>query len=713
MIKFRPSKSLTYYFDRSFSGSWWKQILWLSGAVMFAFCFFWCVSLFLFPDLDDFECVSGSREPEGRLMLLFRLFYDPGSIDHLSYNARTFGVVVVLVGMVLFMGMLITVISNILERHIDRYMRGYFDFGLNNHHVVLGYNKTTPGLIKSICKEDDLNNANSFGHRAILLVSEKNCEDIRKELNGLLSRSEFDRVILKSGSRNSNDILNEVSLGSAVKLWIVGEEDGFDHDSLNIECVSRIVKMCRKGSVKRESKLDVHVYLDNQSAFRTFQSVDMSCEWRDYINFKASNFNDDWARYVMVDRGFNENPNGTRTYLYPALENPSKPLMISSATENRKGVVIKRDSDAHVHVMVFGMTDMGLSMAVRAAHLLHLPNFTRDKKLKTVISFVDVDADTKMVEFRNVYQYLFEIQSATYKDFTGDEAVVTEMAPTKFKGEDADFLDSHFEFIKSNAHSPLLRKYIEECADDKNDVLSIMLCYDDPDYNLQVGQNFPFNVYFQAAGVPPVPVYVRQYMSRKLVDELRTSEKFRNFYPFGMYTEHHRINETDELRSKAINLTYNQCYKKGDDVYDSDGNIFLADLSDKTELEEKWSVIQTSLQWSNAYCLDCFYMRRRNMGDEEDHLKMRYHKDDPDLLMMAEVEHYRWTTEKLLMGFRKPSEDEMQNLMVDEELKLYYKKKRFVHLDIQSYQKLKRVDPKTFKYDAIIVANVENIMRLK
>ncbi len=646
-------------------------------------------------------------------MLLFRLFYDPGSLDHLSYGARTFGVIVVLVGLVLFMGMLITVISNILERHIDRYMKGYLDFGLNDHHVVLGYNRTTPGLIKYICNDDDTKKESKLSHRGILLVSEKNCEDIRKELNGLLSQSEFDRVIIKSGNRNSEETLGELSLNSAVKLWIVGEENESDHDSLNIECVSRVVKMCKNVKAKRDSKLDVHVSLENQSAFRTFQSVDMSLEWRDFINFKASSFYDDWARYVMVDRGFREDTDGTRTYLYPALENPSKPLVLKKETVNKKGRVINRDSDAHVHVMVFGMTDMGLTMAVRAAHLLHLPNFTRDKNLKTVISFVDTDADAKMIEFRNVYHYLFEIQSATYKDFTGDEVVEKNLPATQFAGEDADFLDIHFEFIKSNAHSHHLRKYIRECAKDQNDVLSIMLCYDDSDYNLQVAQNLPSKVYFQSEGNNPVPVFVWQHSSGKLVDELRTSEKYKSFYPFGMYNEQHMTSETDELRSKAINLTYDQCYKRGENVYDEDGNIFHSDLSNKKELEDKWNAIQTSLQWSNSYCLDCFYMRRRNMGDEGDHLKFRYHKDDPDLAMMAEVEHYRWTTEKLLMGYRKPTDRELNEIMNDEELKNYYKKKRFVHLDIQSYQKLQRVDPKTYKYDAIIVANVENIMKMK
>lgn len=739
MLKIHPTSSLTYYFDRSFSGKWWKQILWLTAAVLITFLFFWGISLIMFPNPEDFE-VIGQEEPEGRMMLLFRLFYDPGSIEHLTARARNFGVVVVLVGLVLFMGMLISVISNILERHIQRYMDGSFEYSFNDHHVILGYNKTVPGLIHTIClnldREDKKEEGRGIGKKAILLFSSKPSDNIRKELESQLSISEVERVVIKNGNRNSEDSLKGLSLEKASEVWVIGEENEYDHDSLNIDCVAKIVKLCEgynrfkkianiinnnkkiaeqnkklpKEQQKEENpipyyypeKLDIQVSFNRQSAFRAFQSTDISKEWRKYINFRAYNFCDDWARYVFVKRGGLINKNGEETtYKFPAIENPSG---------NKR---IEIDSSSHVHLIVFGMTDMGLAMGTRVAHLVHLPNFTKDNSLKTIVSFVDIEADRKMEDFRNRYQYLFEIQSTLYKDFSGDNIIEKTLPPTLFKGEDTDFLDIQFEFIKANANDSRLKNYITECANNQNDILSIAICFNDPDYNLQIGQNLPFDVYFPAEGNNPVPVYIRQFTNGMMIDELRSSKKFEHLYPFGMHNESHVLSEEDEIKAMRVNFTYDQCH---DDNYeikkDEQGFIVSADYTKEFEMKSSWCKLQTSLQWSNLYCLDNFEMRRRLMGDKSGKLKDKYKdiKEDTDMRILSEVEHNRWNVEKLLMGYRKPTEEELRLILSDKKKKKEYKENKFVHHDLQSYAKLKEIDPGAIKYDTIIMANIEGIV---
>lgn len=802
IIKIRPSSSPSYYFDRSFSGTWWKQIVWLSAAVLFAFLFFWGVSLYLFPNPEDFEIV-GSHEPEGRFMLLFRLFYDPGSIEHLTLGARSFGVVVIIVGLILFMGMLISVVSNILERHIQRYLSGYFDYRFHEHQIILGYDKTVPSLIhNSIFKT-------LKGREGILILSEKPTEVIRKELVSQLPNHELKRVVIKNGNRISEEVLKDLSVTEAKKIWVVGEENEYDHDSLNIDCISKIVGICESKAQKAheqkerirkklesitwikkkmeslsdstkekilnvwnrinrfekgvaeikkandfndkidaeikktqdkkakeemakekvtvpysyKGKLNVLAFFDKQSSFRAFQSTDISKEWKRCINFRASNFCDDWARYVLVDRGLTFDERGERHYRYPAVENPWKPLNIPDPeNKDNKGMPITKDSNAHVHVIVMGMTEMGLSFAIRAAHLLHLPNFTRDKSLKTVITMVDKDANTKMVDFRNQYQSLFEIQSATYKDFTQEDVVEYQLKPTKFEGEDADFLDINFEFIKSNANSAHMRGYLSKCANDQNEVLSIAICYDDPDYNLQIGQNLPQEVYFPAEEDHPVPVFIKQCANGRMIDELRQSIKYHNLYPFGMFNESHIMSEVDELRSKAINVTYDQCRNDNYDVrLDAEGYVYTADYEKKVDdkgnvifdIDSPWEALQTSLQWSNSYCLDCFELRRRNIGDENDRLKLKYKPDDEVLSIISEVEHNRWNMEKLLMGYRKPSSNELEIMRANKDYRNFSKEQMFIHWDLQSYEKLKVVDSGSIKYDQIIMANIENIMSLK
>ena len=56
--------------------------------------------------------------------------------------------------------------------------------------------------------------------------------------------------------------------------------------------------------------------------------------------------------------------------------------------------------------------------------------------------------------------------------------------------------------------------------------------------------------------------------------------------------------------------------------------------------------------------------------------------------MLARVEHNRWNTEKLLMGFRKPkkAEDKYENPSYDR--KLQNNKELYVHYDIRPFEQL-------------------------
>ena len=62
-----------------------------------------------------------------------------------------------------------------------------------------------------------------------------------------------------------------------------------------------------------------------------------------------------------------------------------------------------------MHFIIYGMTRMGTAMGVEAAHRLHFPNFTRDSRLKSVITFIDTDADVEMNYFVSRYSHLFNM----------------------------------------------------------------------------------------------------------------------------------------------------------------------------------------------------------------------------------------------------------------------------------------------------------------
>lgn len=107
---------------------------------------------------------------------------------------------------------------------------------------------------------------------------------------------------------------------------------------------------------------------------------------------------------------------------------------------------------------------------------------------------------------------------------------------------------------------------------------------------------------------------------------------------------------------------------------------------------------------SNVFCADCFDSRIREIkGSVADNLEI-----------IARCEHSRWVVEKLILGFAPFSKEDMYK---DEELfgkerQAFRKaqKKAFKHIDLCSYQDLKRLSPEDMKYDCFLMLAIPHIL---
>ena len=127
---------------------------------------------------------------------------------------------------------------------------------------------------------------------------------------------------------------------------------------------------------------------------------------------------------------------------------------------------------------------------------------------------------------------------------------------------------------------------------------------------------------------------------------------------------------------------------------------------------------QSAAMWSNIYNSLTVWIKLRSMCSDEE-LKELQHSDFKltnkhleQLNLMAQVEHYRWNMEQLLLRF-KPLTEEQQNkfkLYINNGWKAdfdYYKKKLKIegkHLDLCSYDNLNYVDPDPMIYDKCFIA---------
>lgn len=645
----------TLGFDRAFSGRGRKQFAWLVGILLLFFGVIYLVSwFFTFPEPSDAatpdspQGAGGSDVPMGRLLQLICLFIDPGSVANVTPELRWFSLGVAILGLVLVTGLLISVVSNMLERRVERYREGEIAYPLENHVVVIGFDEMVPMLVRQICSEP------RYGNCYILIQSVQPADKVRNRIHTVLNARQERRILVLHAQRNSTEELEKLCTTRAREIFLIGEANEYDHDSLNIDSLQKIVAIHSK--TRNCPRIPVSVLFEYQTTYAAFQISDLAEEWRKQIDFHPFNFYEEWAKKLLVKRCYEE---GTTKVEYPALDREP----------------ITRESDQTVHLVIIGMSRMGVALGVEAAQLFHFPNFCRDRRLKSRITFIDAAADEEMNFFRGRYRHYFDLAPSRYRDMAHPDEVRI-LPPNWDYGSRTDFLDVEFEFIKGRAETPAVQKLLAEWADDPKQQLSIAICLNFPPQAMAMGLYLPDVIYARK-----IPVFVRQETSSALLDLLNNRLKkeplnrYSHVFPFGMLANSFDLDRRNTRRAQLVNYIYDY---KG--IYGTSPSAVPSDH----ELQQKWDKLPVALQWSNFYCADSVDIKLRSLGFGATP-PMRLTKGQIELL--AEVEHNRWNMEKLLLGYRKPTPEE-ELLCRDKAVRKEYKEKRFIHTDIRPYCEL-------------------------
>ena len=102
---------------------------------------------------------------------------------------------------------------------------------------------------------------------------------------------------------------------------------------------------------------------------------------------------------------------------------------------------IRAQSDRYVHLIVVGMSRMGVAMGVTAAHIAHYPNFVT-QGIRTRITFIDPDAEREMNFLKGRYEPLFRLSHHTLRKFDAAGSETTSVHTPQ-----EDFLDVEWEFV--------------------------------------------------------------------------------------------------------------------------------------------------------------------------------------------------------------------------------------------------------------------------
>ncbi len=651
-------------------------------------------------------------------------FADPGNIHQSNGNGKWIALASAMAGVICLSGLLLSSLVNLITHRTKKWRQGLmrynfrflnFWFREKGFVAIIGVNEQTSSIVRQALKRDGV----SF----VLIQTRKDVERTRLELELKMDDKLEDRIVFYSGERTSAEDLGKMRLEKAVEIYILGEDSQYegekDHDAFNVNCLEHISTYLKEYKLNNRhwnKRIRVHVNFEYQSTFTAFKATHLYQKLDRDIEFVPFNVHDIWAKKIMVDN-FAIIPAGKNGEFQVQRYNPIDTFK-DNESDTRHGIT--EDCDKSVHLVVIGMNQMGTALATQAALLCHFPNFTDKNKRRTVITFIDDHAKEEAEYYIGRFANLFElcrhrivIRNTKHKSvdnsedgrlcYNLDAPFFDPMAQKDSNGNslynhllsakdtpDESFLDIDWEFIQGNVASAEIQDYISKIAKDRHKTTTIAICFNNSQQSIASAMYLPEEIYSNAN-----QVLVYQQNCFDLIDDIANGDvewkRYPNLYPFGMIEGSYTENQFDNHIAKLINRRYEGELPK--------------DSTLLREIDKSWDQLGIVQKLANINLADSIHMKYRSMGIANPY---NYDELPDDLAAMANSEHLRWVTERLMVGYRALSKIE-QEPFVKQKYKDFGKqiqsKKRYAgkyraHLDICSTGRLHDVDP--------TVANREN-----
>ena len=615
------------------------------------------------------------------------------------------------------------------ERKAQRYIDGESHYRMRKHIVIIGASDYIYSIIAEKSGEQQKAKRKKRSRQKYLIVTSQNVAAVRREVLSFLDEGiRKNNFVFNYGDRTSKMDISKLSLERAKEVFIIGDSKETDdiesyRDSNNMDCIVEIGQYLYKNPLvpdekivtktvefegetaeyeivktrKRYEPLKCHVMFEYQTTFAAFQFCEIPDYLKHYISFMPFNYYDLWARKVIVAG------HADADIKYKFLDTIKEP------DNDKPGKYITKKSDKTVHLIILGMTKMGVAMALQAAHSCHYPNFKSDDpdnttKKRTRITFVDSNADIEKDYFKGRFSCMMDETRTRYMDFidSKDYDIWKTDENYKWEGDKKGRFDIEWDFIKGRIESDEVQDYIEKSAKDKNHIVSIAVCLPKSHQSIAAAMYMPESVYNNC-----LQVLVYQRRSGTIVKHLAGTEvegnnslRYKRMIPFGMMDSGYDSSLDNDTRAMLISYIYDSCYAydklKIETTIDKDGTTgtkikpeqfeegcdielkrFL-ELDFKTDSPFDKDVIYRNypsnkkrpgyeLRWREKYVMDkmssafnanSIDAKLRSIGLDESNCIKGFSKKQLDTLVR--IEHNRWNIEKMLTGFRTLSDKEMK-----------------------------------------------------
>lgn len=561
------------------------------------------------------------------------------------------------IGVILISGLLIPIITNYLRTLGNKYKTGTLSkYFWENHILFLGYDELMIGTLRKVCTPDN--------KMQVVVAVPENVEVVRSRIKVNLSEEDYKQVeVIQCNYTDKDDLIKKACVKTVSQLFIIGQPNGATHDATNQKCLDSIADI-----VGDKQDIVCYIYFRNQSSLSLIHRQDFGKDHNKPLWKKTNPFN------------FHQN---IASKLLTGFDSGNE-LMTPDYRNKKQNLAVCKN--ANVHLVILGMTEMGMALAKEMLMVAHYPGH------RVKITLVDDNAREEMFYFKGRYKDLFNhCKSTFFKLDWRDGKQPMECKPQKENVSAKDILDVEFAFIEGSVAHPKLTEMIEGWAKEENWVFTLAICTNDSPKNMATALYLPRTL---LEGGNAVQVWVYQQGDNSM-EEFGGHDLYKNLHTFS-------ANEYGD-----IDLQGSIAYTWAEEVQKA-----YVRSSSGTTSSKKWHDLSQYDRWSTMNNVRSIIPKLHGMGyeivKEKGRFQLEYFGDgeraqccqldlsNAEILKLAETEHIRWNADTLAKGFRPTSDEEHRQVKADKENKSKFKKTLFAHDDIRPYSDL---DADTQAYD--------------
>ena len=648
------------YMDRTISGGIKSQLTLLLVTIATVLTIFFIIAMLFSIQLH------GHEEWGERLWVV-----DPGNqIEETAWPNRILVGLISISGSVLLGGVLISTISNIIERRVGVVYTGRMTYrNIKNHYVLIGFNELSINMIRELYDE--------CPSARILLMSGIEAATVRHRIQSALPIEIERQVLVYFGNIESIEELQRLNIESAIEVYVLGDEERYGRDAKNIAIVHLVSAL--RGKCSDGKMMPVYVQFDSIPSYSNIQKMNLPpevfcIEGKPNIFFRPFNLHENLARQLWS--------------LYAAdCERRYDPLDYRpiSITQQPDGSWSATSQD-YVHLVIVGFNRVGRSLLLEALRICHYANYDdrlpADERIRTRITLVDREMEAQEDYFKAQFPYI-----------------------------ENQIDDIEVEYCHDDICSTAMRTRLQQWAQNKHCMLTVAICVHDPDLSLSLGLNLPHEVYqYQCR------VLIRQEFNNDLSSMVDDEKgRYRYVKVFGMVDRGIKKNILQDKLALYVNYLYDCCYAdeslKQKEVlkkmYESYGNHSADFILMNHQAQYLWNKLSEPLRWANRYQLDAYSVFCRTLGYgirrsncSPTHIsESMFNEELPAqvLYLLVRMEKYRWNAERTVAGWKRAKVKDKVFLL---------------HPLIMPFSELLQRHPEEVEKDADVIYNLPYILAL-